>query len=135
MQEKPEPPKDETEAGSRRAAETRNRSSSRRRNASKKAAPAQIAQAGGIGAGQSSALHNYFSQVAQHLSRHKRFPPQARDAGHRGVATVSFSVDGSGNVGAVFARAFVGICEPRCGIAGDGEARVALPRSARRVGP
>lgn len=69
-----------------------------KKSASKKAAPAQTAQAGGIGAGQSAALRNYFSQVASHLSRHKRFPPEARAAGNRGVATVSFSIDGGGNV-------------------------------------
>jgi len=98
--EKPEPPKDEPrpEVAEQPKPEPRQPP---QKKASKKAAPAQTAQAGGIGAGQSSAMHNYFSQVAQHLSRHKRFPPQAREAGQRGVATVSFAVDGSGNVGTI----------------------------------
>jgi protein TonB len=69
-----------------------------KKSAAKKAAPAQVAQAGGIGAGQSNAVRNYSSQVAAHLSRHKRFPPDARAAGNRGVATVSFSIDGGGKV-------------------------------------
>ena len=98
--DKPEPPKDEPrpEVAEQPKPEPRQPP---QKKASKKAAPAQTAQAGGIGAGQSSAMHNYFSQVAQHLSRHKRFPPQAREAGQRGVATVSFAVDGSGNVGTI----------------------------------
>lgn len=104
--EKPEPPKEKPKEESKPEVAVRPEPEPEpkqppQKKASKKAAPAQTAQAGGIGAGQSAALRNYFSQVAQHLSRHKRFPPQAREAGHRGVATVSFTVDGSGNVGAV----------------------------------
>jgi protein TonB len=97
VQEKPEPPR---EAPKPEVSE-QPKPQPQKKAASKKAAPAQVAQAGGIGAGQSAALRNYSSQVASHLSRHKRFPPEARAAGNRGVATVSFSIDGDGNVGAV----------------------------------
>lgn len=97
VEEKPEPPR---EAPKPEASEQQ-KPQPQKKSASKKAAPAQVAQAGGIGAGQSAALRNYSSQVVSHLSRHKRFPPEARAAGNRGVATVSFSIDGDGNVGAV----------------------------------
>jgi protein TonB len=97
VQEKPEPPR---EAPKPEVSE-QPKPQPQKKSASKKAAPALVAQAGGIGAGQSAALRNYSSQVVSHLSRHKRFPPEARAAGNRGIATVSFSIDGDGNVGAV----------------------------------
>jgi protein TonB len=99
-QEKPEPPREEPkpEAAEQPKPEPQQEP---QETASKPAAPAMTAQAGGLGAGQSAALKNYFSQVASHLSRHKRFPPDARAAGHNGTAMVSFTVDGSGNVDAV----------------------------------
>jgi protein TonB len=97
VQEKPEPPREQPKP----EVSEQQKPQPQKKSASKKAAPAQTAQAGGIGAGQSAALRTYFSQVASHLSRHKRFPPEARAAGNRGIATVSFSVDGGGNVGAV----------------------------------
>lgn len=99
-QEKPEPPRDEPkpEVVEQQKPDPKPEPQN---EASQNATPAQTAQAGGIGAGQSSALHHYFSQVASHLSRHKRFPPEARALGHRGIATVTFTVDGNGDVEAV----------------------------------
>lgn len=110
--EKPEPPKEQRTPEAREPAQLEANPDTKpdikpepkpqpQKKASKKAAPAQTAQAGGIGAGQSAAQRNYFSQVASHLSRHKRFPPEARDAGQRGVATVSFTIDSDGRVGSV----------------------------------
>jgi protein TonB len=95
-QQKPEPPREEQkpEVAEQPKPEPE-------QTVSKPAEPAMTAQAGGIGAGQSSAAKNYFSQVASHLSRHKRFPPEARAAGSHGTAMVSFTIDGSGEVGAV----------------------------------
>jgi protein TonB len=102
VQEKPEPPRQEPLRDEPKPEVSEQpKPQPQKKSASKKAAPAQVAQAGGIGAGQSAALRNYSSQVVSHLSRHKRFPPEARAAGNRGVATVSFSIDGDGNVGAV----------------------------------
>lgn len=98
--EKPEPPREEAKPEIAEQPKPEPRRPPQKK-AAQKAAPAHTAQAGGIGAGQSAAVQNYFSQVAAHLSRHKRFPPEARVAGLRGVAMVSFTIDGNGNVGAV----------------------------------
>lgn len=57
--------------------------------------------AGGVGRGSSDADSNYRGRVAAHLSRHKRFPAEARSRGASGSASVTFSIDGSGRVTSV----------------------------------
>jgi protein TonB len=54
--------------------------------------------AGGMGYGGSVADANYFGRVAAHLSRHKRFPPDARRRGEHGSTEIDFSVDDGGRV-------------------------------------
>lgn len=54
--------------------------------------------ASGIGRGRSDESVNYHGRVAAHLARFKQYPAAARSAGTQGVATVSFSIDGSGRV-------------------------------------
>jgi protein TonB len=48
--------------------------------------------------------------VAAHLARYKQYPSSARSAGIQGVATVSFTIDGSGRVTA--ARLAAGSGDP-----------------------
>jgi protein TonB len=57
--------------------------------------------AGGVGRGSSDADSNYRGRIAAHLSRHKRFPAEARNRGASGSASVTFSIDGSGRVTSV----------------------------------
>lgn len=57
--------------------------------------------AGGIGRGRSDADTNYRGRVAAQLSRHKRFPAEARSRGVQGTAAVTFSIDGAGKVTSV----------------------------------
>jgi protein TonB len=52
----------------------------------------------GIGIGRSDKSANYNGIVRSHLVRYKQYPSSARSAGAQGVATVSFSIDGSGRV-------------------------------------
>jgi protein TonB len=54
-----------------------------------------------VGRGRSDADTNYRGIVAAHLARYKQFPPEARSRGDQGVATVSFGLDGRGNVTSV----------------------------------
>jgi protein TonB len=79
--------------------------------------------ASGVGRGRSDASSNYPGRVSAHLARHKRYPAAARAAGSQGVATVSFSLDGSGRVTSVrLARG--------SGIAGIDQEVVAMVRRA-----
>lgn len=55
----------------------------------------------GIGQGRSDADSNYRGLVAAHLARHKRYPSEARGRGEQGSTTVSFRIDGSGQVTSV----------------------------------
>jgi TonB family protein len=64
-------------------------------------AAAPTDSAGGVGRGRSDASSNYDGLVAAHLQRHKRYPPTARKAKSGGVATVSFTIDGTGRVTSV----------------------------------
>jgi protein TonB len=59
-------------------------------------APASTASSG-IGQGRSSADSNYLGLVAAHLTKHKRFPPEASATGSTGVTTITFTIDGQGN--------------------------------------
>jgi TonB family protein len=52
----------------------------------------------GVGRGRSDATSNYRGTVAAHLARHKQYPSAARYNGSQGTGTVTFSIDGSGNV-------------------------------------
>ena len=54
--------------------------------------------ASGVGRGRSDNAANYNGTVAAHLARYKQYPAAARSAGAQGLATVSFSIDGSGRV-------------------------------------
>jgi protein TonB len=63
-----------------------------------RAAATQSTAASGIGRGRSDNSANYNGMVAAHLARHKQYPAAARSAGTQGIATVSFSIDGSGRV-------------------------------------
>ena len=54
--------------------------------------------ASGIGRGRSDNSANYNGMVAAHLARYKQYPAAARSAGTQGLATVSFTIDGSGRV-------------------------------------
>jgi protein TonB len=63
-----------------------------------RAAAAPSTAASGIGRGRSDNSANYNGMVAAHLARHKQYPAAARSAGTQGIATVSFSIDGSGRV-------------------------------------
>ncbi|MCC6887022.1 MAG: energy transducer TonB [Hyphomicrobiales bacterium] len=54
--------------------------------------------ASGIGRGRSNDAANYNGRVAAHLARYKQYPATARSAGIQGIATVSFSIDGSGRI-------------------------------------
>jgi protein TonB len=66
------------------------------------AAPSQhSAAANSIGRGRSDADANYRGVVIAHLSRHKQFPAEARNRGETGVASVTFSINGSGVVTSV----------------------------------
>jgi len=60
-------------------------------------APASTASSG-IGHGRSSADSNYLGLVSAQLARHKRFPPEASARGSTGIASVTFTIDGQGNV-------------------------------------
>jgi protein TonB len=51
-----------------------------------------------VGRGRSDADHNYRGTVIAHLSRHKQFPAEAREGG---IASVTFSISGSGAVTSV----------------------------------
>lgn len=63
------------------------------------AAPSQHSvAANSIGRGRSDADANYRGAVIAHLSRHKQFPAEARNRGDTGVASVTFSISGSGAV-------------------------------------
>lgn len=57
--------------------------------------------ANGAGRGRSDADTNYRGLVAAHLARFKQFPADAKARGERGVATVTFRIDGSGRVTSV----------------------------------
>ncbi|TCK02674.1 energy transducer TonB [Marinobacterium mangrovicola] len=48
--------------------------------------------------GSPAARQTWFSQVAAHLARHKRYPSSARRRGQEGVAKLSFVVDRNGQV-------------------------------------
>jgi protein TonB len=63
-----------------------------------RAAATPSTAASGIGRGRSDNSANYNGIVAAHLARHKQYPAAARSAGAQGIATVSFSIDGSGRV-------------------------------------
>jgi protein TonB len=66
------------------------------------AAPSQHSvAANSIGRGRSDADTNYRGRVIAHLSRHKQFPAEARNRGDTGVASVTFSISGSGAVTSV----------------------------------
>lgn len=66
------------------------------------AAPSQHSvAANSIGRGRSDADANYRGTVIAHLSRHKQFPAEARNRGDTGVASVTFSISGSGAVTSV----------------------------------
>jgi protein TonB len=52
----------------------------------------------GIGRGRSDASTNYRGVVAAHLARHKRYPADSRSRGEEGSTTVSFTIDGGGEV-------------------------------------
>lgn len=60
------------------------------------ALPSQAAS--GIGRGRSDNDSNYHGIVAAHLARYKQYPAEARNRGEQGVATLAFSLDGSGRV-------------------------------------
>lgn len=57
--------------------------------------------ANSVGRGRSDADQNYRGAVLAHLSRHKQFPAAARSRGEGGVASVTFTVSGSGAVTSV----------------------------------
>jgi protein TonB len=66
------------------------------------AAPSQHSvAASGVGRGSSQADANYRGMVIAHLSRHKQFPADARARGETGIASVAFSISGSGAVTSV----------------------------------
>jgi len=66
------------------------------------AAPSQQSvAANSIGRGRSDADANYRGSVIAHLSRHKQFPAEARSRGETGVASVTFTISGSGAVTSV----------------------------------
>jgi protein TonB len=66
------------------------------------AAPSQHSvAASGVGRGSSQADANYRGMVIAHLSRHKQFPADARARGDTGIASVTFSISGSGAVTSV----------------------------------
>jgi protein TonB len=66
------------------------------------AAPSQQSvAANSVGRGRSDADANYRGTVIAHLSRHKQFPAEARSRGDTGVASVTFSISGSGAVTSV----------------------------------
>ncbi len=69
----------------------------------KRSAPASVASvaSNSIGYGRSDAQTNYRGLVAAHLARYKQFPADARGRGDQGTATVTFSLDGRGNVTSV----------------------------------
>jgi periplasmic protein TonB len=52
----------------------------------------------GLGPGRSDSNTNYSGLVSAHLRRHQQYPSDARSRGDQGVATVGFSLDGSGRV-------------------------------------
>jgi TonB family protein len=54
--------------------------------------------AGGVGRGHSERNSNYRGIVAAHLARYKQFPADARSRGDQGVASVTFTLSGSGSV-------------------------------------
>jgi periplasmic protein TonB len=54
--------------------------------------------ANSIGVGRSDRDTNYPGLVAAHLRRYQQYPSDARSRGDQGIATVSFSLDGSGRV-------------------------------------
>jgi TonB family protein len=54
--------------------------------------------AGGVGRGRSERNSNYRGIVAAHLARYKQFPADARSHGDQGVASVTFTLSGSGSV-------------------------------------
>lgn len=66
-------------------------------------APATIAAAPTVAAVpvQGAGLPNFAGTLMAHLGRHKRYPAEARDQRHEGVATVRFSMDRNGRVLAV----------------------------------
>ncbi len=65
------------------------------------AASQQSVAANSVGLGRSDADQNYRGTVLAHLSRHKQFPAEARARGEAGVASVTFSLNGSGGVTSV----------------------------------
>jgi protein TonB len=70
-----------------------------RENGSREAkASAPSTAANNIGVGRSDRDTNYPGLVAAHLRRYQQYPSDARSRGDQGMATVSFSLDGSGRV-------------------------------------
>jgi len=58
----------------------------------------QAPMASAVSAGASAAIASYNQIVAAHLRRFKQYPPQAKAAGERGVARLSFSLGRNGQV-------------------------------------
>lgn len=59
--------------------------------------PASVAASQAARQSASASATNYAGQVARHLLRFKRYPPEARARGQSGTASVAFSVNGAGN--------------------------------------
>jgi protein TonB len=95
--EKPKPPARQERAKER---PTTHAAKPRERAAGGRTAALSVGSSG-IGRGRSDAESNYPGLVAAHLARHKRFPADARAKGEQGVATVRFTLDGTGRVTSV----------------------------------
>jgi TonB family protein len=71
------------------------------KQASASVASVNSAASGGIGQGRSTLDRNFAGMVAAHLARHKQYPAEARSRGITGTATITFALDGTGQVASV----------------------------------